>query len=1144
MRNLPLTVTSCALSAFRMVVCALFPAICFGQIPDWELMKPIAPRGYVCRQTDVPLSVDGRLEESSWQSAPWTDEFVDIEGDRKAKPRFRTRAKMLWDRDFFYIAAEMEEPHVCGTLTAHDSVIFHDNDFEVFIDPDGDNHQYYELELNALNTTWDLFLPRPYKDGGRADNSWEIEGLASAVQIRGTLNDATDLDTGWTVEIAIPWTSFARHSTKGGPPKPGDQWRVNFSRVEWQHVVAEGKYAKTPGQREDNWVWSPQGIIDMHRPERWGVVQFTDAAQGTTSVDIDDSMAVRDQLMEIYHRQKSYYKQHNAWADSLRQLDLDSEGNSPLRRAELQATPEGFRATIVIPVEGSAIQQWHVQQDSRLWMTSAAQELSSALHRAGENRQQLERALSESPAEQREAIEFLITNMPDRDLQSLSADFLLENVRLAYLALEESPWKDSIPKDIFFNDVLPYASINERRDAWRSDFRTRFLPLVREAKTPSEAAALLNQKVFPLVKVSYSTKRPKADQSPLESIKSGLASCTGLSVLLIDACRSVGVPARFVGTPLWADNSGNHSWIEIWDRDWHFTGAAEPSGNELDRAWFTNRAAMARRDDPQHAIYAVSFRRTPLTFPLVWDRSIDYVPAVNVTDRYLGHGEKRPPGTVPTMFCVLDQPDGTRFAATIKVLDGTGQPIFEGITRDETHDANNYLTAALVPNVDYQVEIHRGDELLTTMFRSEKRDRPVVFYLTSGNARTQPPRSVSEASSGVLAALARYLAQPSAERPAIVEQSFAQTPLTKAEAAEAAKLLWVDHGAQIRKSREAEMKARELVLGELKMPFSYAVFGEKPSTGRSLYISLHGGGGAPKNVNDSQWQNQKRLYRPEEGVYLAPRAPTDTWNLWHQAHIDEFFDRLIENLIVFEDVDPDRVYLLGYSAGGDGVFQLAPRMADRWAAAAMMAGHPNETSPLGLRNLPFTIHMGALDSAYNRNQVAAEWEQKLAALHRDDPEGYVHLVRIHPEKKHWMDGEDAVAIPWMSQFRRQLLPQRIVWKQDDVTQDRFYWLSVDATDRTDRAEVIVQRNAQAFDIRSSDMGRVTIRLSDDLLDLDQPVLVNFQDRQCFQGPVDRTIAVLAKTLAERGDPRGMFSSEVTVTLPVNPDKPAVSTKDE
>ena len=386
------------------------------------------------------------------------------------------------------------------------------------------------------------------------------------------------------------------------------------------------------------------------------------------------------------------------------------------------------------------------------------------------------------------------------------------------------------------------------------------------------------------------------------------------------------------------------------------------------------------------------------------------------------------------------------------------------------------------------------------------------------------------ASRAAVEALEKYLSTERNDRRPLPNEPFTATALTREDAARAEKLLWDDHVAHIRKSRAAEMAAAELTDGDLKMPFHYEIFGDKPAGGRSLYISMHGGGGAPKQVNDRQWENQKKLYRLEEGVYVAPRAPTNTWNLWHEEHIDRLFGRLIENLFVFEDVDPDRVYLMGYSAGGDGVYQLAPRMADRWAAAAMMAGHPNETSPLGLRNVPFTIHVGGLDSAYNRNQIAREWEQKLAELQKADPDGYVHLVKIYAAKGHWLDRQDAAAIPWMAQYKRNPYPTRIVWKQDDVRHSRFYWLAVPPDGVKDRAEVTADRKGQQVDIQATGVERLMIRLNDNMLDLDQPLTVNNRDQRVFLGKANRTIAVLAKTLAERGDPRSIFAAELMIDL--------------
>lgn len=380
-------------------------------------------------------------------------------------------------------------------------------------------------------------------------------------------------------------------------------------------------------------------------------------------------------------------------------------------------------------------------------------------------------------------------------------------------------------------------------------------------------------------------------------------------------------------------------------------------------------------------------------------------------------------------------------------------------------------------------------------------------------------------------ALARYLSQPFDERRPIRNQPFALTPLTKDDAVCARDLLWRTHASQIRSDRAAEMEARVLTDGELKMPFHYEVFGEKPETGRSLYISMHGGGNAPKRVNDQQWENQKKLYKLTEGVYVAPRAPTDTWNLWHQDHIDRLFGRLIENLIVFEDVDPDRVYLMGYSAGGDGVYQLAPRMADRFAAAAMMAGHPNETSPLGLRNLPFAIHVGELDNGYNRNQVARDWGKQLDDLQQADPDGYVHLVQLHEGKGHWMDRQDAAAIPWLAKFRRDPFPKRIVWKQDDVQHRRFYWLGTSIDSLEERAEVIAARDGNRVALKTSGVKRLTIYANDTLFDLDQPLTIQIGEDRVFHALVPRTIAVLSETLQEYGDPRNLYSAEVSIEVP-------------
>jgi dienelactone hydrolase len=304
------------------------------------------------------------------------------------------------------------------------------------------------------------------------------------------------------------------------------------------------------------------------------------------------------------------------------------------------------------------------------------------------------------------------------------------------------------------------------------------------------------------------------------------------------------------------------------------------------------------------------------------------------------------------------------------------------------------------------------------------------------------------------------------------------------------------------------------------------MFGDAPAAGHSLWISMHGGGNAPAALNDAQWKNQIELYKPQEGIYVAPRAPTDTWNLWHEAHIDPLFDRLIEDYVVLRGVNPDRVYLMGYSAGGDGVWQLAPRMADRWAAAAMMGGHPNEASLLPLRNLPFALFVGGNDTAYGRNTIVAERAAKLDELRKGDPGGYEHFVRIYPGLPHWMDGKDAEALPWMWSHTRQPWPKKIVWVQDDVTHTRYYWLAVPKEAAKEKQQITAEVAGQTVRLDGDVPQHSTIRLSDELLDLDQPVHVLVNGHEVYGGRVERCAEVIRESLQERADPRSAATARI------------------
>jgi hypothetical protein len=320
----------------------------------------IEPRGYVTHRTDQPIVVDGKLDDAAWQTAAWSDAFADIEGDIRPQPTWRTRMKMVWDDHALYIAAELEEPHLWATLTEHDSVIFRDNDFEVFLDPDGDNQNYCELELNALNTTWDLLLTKPYRAGGRAINAWEITGLKTAVQLDGTLNDPSDTDRGWTIEIAWPWAGLKELTSVPLPPRDGDQFRINFSRVEWDVEVKDGKYMKVPKRPEHNWVWSPQGVVDMHRPERWGYLQFSAAKPGTVAFTPDADRHVRHLLHQVYEAQRAQYITTGKYAGSLDELSLNAAAFP--KGFRMERTTELFDAEL--PAASDPAARWVISHDA------------------------------------------------------------------------------------------------------------------------------------------------------------------------------------------------------------------------------------------------------------------------------------------------------------------------------------------------------------------------------------------------------------------------------------------------------------------------------------------------------------------------------------------------------------------------------------------------------------------------------------------------------------------------------------------------------------------------------------------------------------------------------------------------------------
>ena len=330
--------------------------------------------------------------------------------------------------------------------------------------------------------------------------------------------------------------------------------------------------------------------------------------------------------------------------------------------------------------------------------------INQQLRIAGKNKKEIKKALRKAPKDHREGMHWLIKHMPDEDLKSVTSEFLLENCELAYKAWEETAWGREIPEDVFFEYVLPFANLNEKRESWRKDFYYRFSDIMRNSASGYQAAASLNNKMFEMVGVKYSTKRPKADQAPYESMDAGLASCTGLSILLIDACRSIGVPARFVGTPMWYNNSGNHSWVEIWDNGWHVTGAAEPTGDELNNFWFSGLASRAVEGHPKYGVYAATWADSDIHFPMDWLPGVDLYNAVDVTASYIKNIDKN---LVPIRIRALDD-KGERQQVAV-VVTGEDNFWFEGVSKNESSDSNDHLTLMLPKGKEFIIKTN-GDE--------------------------------------------------------------------------------------------------------------------------------------------------------------------------------------------------------------------------------------------------------------------------------------------------------------------------------------------------------------------------------------------------------------------------------------------------
>ena len=758
-------------------------------------------------------------------------------------------------------------------------------------------------------------------------------------------------------------------------------------------------------------------------------------------------------------------------------------------------------------------------QDAPWWGDDTARSLA----RAGDAAAAWEAALADAPKELRGGLEHLVAAMPTADLTALAPERIVEEVRLATEVRSQMPWGPGLDDALFFEHVLPYAHVSESRDPWRAELTEMCLPLVADCKTPGEAAQRLNEQLFGKVGVKYSTKRKRADQSPKESMEQGLASCTGLSILLADACRAVCVPARLAGTADWAEKDGNHTWVEVWDDGWHFTGACEPDARGLDHGWFAGDAARAVLGDPLKGIWAVSWS-APGAFTMAWAPG-RRVGGVEVTRRYLQDEPVIDDKHARLLVVLRDVPGGERIESPVRIsLADDTRAVEEGTTRGEGADTNDTLEFVVLRGKMYMVQVPDGAgswsfPWTVTMPRDQKvvrfeRDLWSVESFASGG---DPTATVSEwfvQAAGdpgvVFPEMALMGRDADGVRPCIVEawrRSVIHDGLRK------------DHLQRVVRTEDRVA------------PYTVKAVGDRPRAGWPLVIAMHGGGGVPKEVNDQQWQHMQVYYKdhPEAGgyLYVALRAPNDNWDGFYDDGISPLVSRLITQLHLTEGVDTDRVHITGVSHGGYGAFVIGPKIPWRFASvhASAAAPTPGRTEAVNLRNTPFSLMVGVNDTAYGRHDLCVKFEARMKELAAAEPGAYPFRAWILPETGHFVPDKDLVTelLPNV----RNAAPEALVWKLSDARLRQFSWLEVD--EARPGAQLRAERSGNRVTVSGEGVPGVWLHLDSSWFDAIEPVVIAVGDRE-EEVWVEADPEALARHLLAVGDPRLACDMAVYVRL--------------
>lgn len=702
-------------------------------------------------------------------------------------------------------------------------------------------------------------------------------------------------------------------------------------------------------------------------------------------------------------------------------------------------------------------------------------------------------AIAESPLELREDFAYLVEHLPSRDREGLTPARLLEEVRLAHVARSAVPWGADLPMEVWRNDVLPHCHVNEDRDPMRAKLQARFLERAAKCSTPGEAALMLNSTLFGELGVRYSTERERADQSSKRTVETGLASCTGLSILLADTCRSVGVPARLAGIASWVNKSGNHTWVEVWDgQDWRFLGAAEPDAKGLDHTWFQGDASLAQAGSTRHGIWAVSYGATPDRFPLVWLPGQNYVNGVDVTERYAGSQASEQ----FRLYVKVLGHGGSRIAADVEVR-AVGDPPrrYTARSRDESADTNDVASFLLPLGREWLVSA-AGSELNVETDASGSSQGGVELRVGPDDAH-----------------LGALLSSDPAQVRRVLWEQYARSA-----------------GAL---GLRADLQGNLVRTSDRSSPFVVREVGEMPASGWPLVIAMHGGGGAPQELNDSQWRHMQIYYKDHPEVsgyrYLALRAPNNSWNGFYDDAIADLIRRLVLAQVLYEGVDPNAVHLIGYSHGGYGAFVIGPKLPDLFASvhSSAAAGTSGETKIANLFAVNFSCMVGELDTSYGRMERCKQFAASMADLAATNPGLYPAQTEIIAGNGHGGLPDRDLLVRQLP-LRRELLPKTIIWEPSGADVGEQYWLSIDSPADGQRVEARIK--GQRVELKTTGVAGLSLWLDERLVDLTKPLtlVVNGVESSVRMEP---SVANARASLVRWYDPERIFSVRVKVAIP-------------